>query len=109
MSWFSKLFSAPEGITTVLKGADKLVLTKEEHLDIVYRQATVLGPQNIARRYISVIVTLLWTLLTLTMAGVILGQHPQLQAFADFYTKVSLVFGGIMTFYFGAHVLRANK
>jgi len=109
MNWFSKLFAAPEVITTVLEGADKLVLTKEEHLDIVFRQANVLGPQNIARRYISVIVTILWTVLTVLMAGVILGQHPQLVAFADFYTKNCLVFGGIMTFYFGAHVLRERK
>ena len=109
MNWFTKMFSAPEVITTLLAGADKVVLTKEEHLDMVHRQANVLGPQNIARRYISVIVTLLWTLLTVIMAGVILGAHTQLEAFADFYTKNCLVFGGIMTFYFGAHVLRQTN
>ena len=106
---FKALFSMPELVTAAIKGGDALVFTQEEKMHWVVESAKVLGPQTLARRVIAIIVTVLWALLTVIMAGMILGSHENITAMADLYTKISLVFGGVMTFYFGAAVLRARK
>jgi hypothetical protein len=89
--------------------ADALVFTDEERKGWLIESAKVLGPQTMARRVIAVIVTSLWGILTLAMAGVILLGHAQIDAFAELYTRVCLIFGGVMAFYFGTALIRAKN
>ena len=109
MNIFKSIFAMPKAVEAIISGGDKLIFTDEERKDWIIESAKVLGPQNIARRIISSIVTVLWMLLTIIAAGMILGEHEQIGAFADLYTKVSLVFSGIMAFYFGTHLARATN
>lgn len=106
MNIFKALFQAPKLIEAVINTGDALVWTDEERKNWIIESAKVLGPQTIARRLISVIVTVLWSLLTVTGAVLIIMAHTEITAYLKLYTDVSLVFGSVMVFYFGAHLRR---
>ncbi len=101
------LFSMPKIIDAAIKSGDALIFTDQERKAWVLESAKVLGPQTIARRVIAIIVTGLWCVLTLVGVVLIIIEHSQVEAFAGLFTKVSLIFGALMSFYFGAHLKRA--
>ena len=101
------LFSMPKLIDAAIKSGDALVFTAEERKAWVLEAAKVLGPQTIARRVITIIATALWALLTLIYVVLILLEHSQVSAFGELYTRVCLIFGGIIAFYFGTSLKRA--
>ena len=116
-----KIFGTAETTETIVKGAvaglDALVFTEEEraHMDaqardwfLKYLDAT--QPQNLDRRLIAMVIVALWTLLVL----VCIAAWPISKVFAAFVFSmltevVAIPFALIMTFYFAAHAIRANK
>ena len=103
------IFAMPKAVDAIINTGDKLVFTDEERKDWVIESAKALGPQTIARRVISIIVTILWTVLTVVCAGLIIFNHDQAAAFSELYGRISMVFGGVMAFYFGTSLVRAGK
>jgi hypothetical protein len=98
----------PKIVDSIIKSGDALVFTDEERKDWIIESAKVLGPQTMARRYLAFGVTLIWGIATLIFGGLILYEHSQIGPFADMYTKVSMLFGGVMAFYFGTALKRAK-
>ena len=101
------LFSMPKIIDAAISAGDALVFTDQERKAWVIEAAKVLGPQTIARRVIAIIVTGLWCVLTIATAVLILVDHSQAETFVELYTRICLIFGGIMAFYFGTAFKRA--
>lgn len=107
MSWLKSLFSMPKVIDAAIKSGDALVFTDEERKAWVIESAKVLGPQTLARRYLALMVAGLWVLFSVVLAALILLSLPQAAQFSDLYLRVSVLFGGVMTFYFGIQFKRA--
>ena len=103
----------PEIVQAAINTGDALVHTDEERKQWIIESAKVLGPQNIARRYISIIVTCIWGLITLNVAALLnidlFGEGLKLTDMMEFWTKITLTFGGIMAFYYGTHLVRNRK
>jgi hypothetical protein len=106
VSWLKRLFSMPKIIEAAINTGDALVFTDEERKQWLLEAAKVLGPQTLARRYLALIVAAVWVLATVTSAVQILFSLPQAGPFADLYLRVSVLFGGVMTFYFGIQLKR---
>lgn len=125
---FGAIFGSPANTEKVIDGAknglDKLFYTDEEKADaakevrewfIEYLKAT--QPQNLARRFIAITVTLLWGFLILTGVAafsveVMLGTSEAVIALFIFKVLTDIVaipFAGLMAFYFLTHTLRATK
>lgn len=117
MGWFSDLFSKQSIIDTASKAAvssvDMLIFTDEEKsltnqkvLDwkLEYHKAT--SPQNLSRRYIAVVVTLLWaSLVVLTVLLRLLGLNAQSEFVFNVMTEIAMQpFTVIIGFYFLAHL-----
>lgn len=115
----SAIFGSSKNTETIVDGAvagmDKMFFTKEEKAEanlkvsewfLRYLEAT--QPQNLSRRFIAVVVVLLWALLVLI--GV--AAYPFDLAFSQFIFDVlkDVVMNPfliIMGFYFAAHVVRS--
>ena len=108
MNIFKAIFSAPKALDAIINTGDALVFTDEERKEAVFKMTELLGPQNIARRVVAMMVTGVWSLFTLTEAVIILTGFGKIAEFHDLYGYVSAAFGGIMVFYFGAHLKRAK-
>ena len=112
------IFGSSKNTETIVDGAvagmDKIFFTKEEKAEanqklsdwyLKYLAAT--QPQNLSRRFIAIIVVLLWG--TLILAGVIAhGWRPD---YAEYIFKtlaevVNTPFSIIVGFYFAAHLAR---
>ena len=101
------LFSMPKIIDAAIASGDALVFTDQERKAWVIEAAKVLGPQTIARRILTIIIAALWMVLTLTGVVLIILEHSQAAAFGELYTRVCLIFGIVVGFYYGAHLKRA--
>lgn len=110
------LFKMPDIVDMAIKTGDALVWTQEERKNWVIETAKVLGPQTIARRAIAVMVSRVWAVLTGITAILILllmfsdrvtGQSMKI--WMEFYLVISILFGGINTFYFGTGAIRATN
>ena len=106
MNIFKSLFSMPKVIQAAIDTGDALVFTDEERKAWIIESATVLGPQTLARRYLALAVAAIWVVLTVILAGLILTGYGDSVAFADLYLRVSVLFGGVMAFYFGIQFKR---
>ncbi len=120
MSFFSDLFSkksiidsAANAADAAVSGIDMLVFTEEEKslsaqklLDwkLEYQKAT--SPQNLSRRYIAVIVTLMWALLLILMVAMkILGGDTSAKFLFDTLRDIVMQpFSIIIGFYFLSHI-----
>jgi hypothetical protein len=118
MNILAKIFGSSKNTETIVNGAvsgiDKMFYTKEEKAEagqkmsewfLRYLEAT--QPQNISRRFIAIVVVLLWALLILV--GVAAYKFDA--TFSEFVFKVLAdvvmnPFLIIMGFYFAAHVVR---
>ncbi len=123
MSFLSKLFGGgPDVIKSasdaIIKAGDALVFTDEEKsvadqkkLDWYLDYIKATNPQNVSRRAISIIITLLWALLILVgVAAQGFGQSDFAKYVFDTLGKnVGGPFLVIIGFYFAAHAIRANK
>ena len=107
MSIFSKLFKMPSVIEAAIKTGDALVFTDEERKAWILESAKVLGPQTLARRYLALAVAAVWCLSTVILGVLVLGNFSQAEQFSDLYLRVSVLFGGVMTFYFGIQFKRS--
>ena len=121
MNIFKRIFGTPKDVTKILDGAiaglDALVYTEEEksraNLKISewylkYLAAT--QGQNLARRFIALMVVGLWVLLIIS--GIIIRAFSV--DFSDFIFSilvdvVAVPFGIIIGFYFLAHTVREYK
>lgn len=113
------IFGSSKNTETIVdgavKGLDKMFYTKEEKAEasqkmsewfLRYLEAT--QPQNVSRRFIAIVVVLLWALLIVT--GIVF--QPFRPDFSKFIFEVlaEIVmnpFMIIMGFYFAAHLLRS--
>lgn len=121
MNIFGAIFGSKKNTENIVSGAlggiDKLFFTKEERAEasaksgeFFLRYLEASKPQNIARRFIAVIVVLLWALLI--VFGIVIRWASY--EMSDFVFKVlnDLVHQPlmlIMGFYFLAHVVRNFK
>lgn len=126
MNILKTLFPTPKTIETavdgVKNGLDKLIYTEEEKADayakgrqwfLEFLKST--GGFNVARRWISVVVTVMWAVWTsvmgvLAILGVILKEGPidyqgAMEALAGSYTEITTAFVVILAFYFGGQFL----
>lgn len=119
MGILSRIFAKPEDASKVIdgavKGLDKIFFTKEEKAEanqklsewyLKYLAAT--ESQNIARRFIAMVVVLLWALLT--VFGVVVRWFND--AMSDFVFKVltevvMTPFSIVVGFYFLTHAVRS--
>ena len=115
------IFGSSKNTETVVdgavKGLDKMFFTKEERSEanqklsewyLKYLAAT--QPQNIARRFIAVIVTLLWS--ALIVAGIVVrwwSYEASDYVFKILGEIVMQPFSIIIGFYFLTHAVRAYK
>lgn len=102
------LFGMPEMIEAAIKTGDALVFTEEERKELFLEVHKVIGPQPVARRILAMAISVVWAITTFTGAILIVISHEQLDPFLKFYTNISLLFGGVMAFYFGAHLKRSK-
>ena len=119
---FSSIFGRAENADKVIdgvgRGLDKIIFTKEERSDanlklgewyLEWLKAT--SGAALARRFIAILVTLLWCLLTLCGISASAVGRPEL---ADYIFQVMLEvviqpFSIIIGFYFLTHTVRAYK
>lgn len=126
---FGAIFGSSKNTETIVDGAvsglDKLFYTDEEKADarkdmrewwLKYLTAT--QPQNVSRRFIAIVVTLLWAFLVLlgiaaymvayllTPEGAEVNAQMSQFIFSVLTDVVMVPFAGIMAFYFAAHVVR---
>ena len=113
--FFAKLFSPPEALDAIIKTGDAIVYTKEERFQASMKMTELLGPQNLARRILTFVMAGTWLLCTLNMVTllnfVIFMDSitlERIEPFTDFYGYVCLLYGGVLTFYYGAHFKRAK-
>ena len=121
MNIFKRIFAKPEDVSKVVdgavKGLDKMFFTNEEKAEanqklyewyLKYLAAT--DGQNIARRFIAMVVVLLWALLV--VFGVIVRWFNE--SMSDFVFKVLVdvvmtPFSIVIGFYFLTHVVRSYQ
>jgi hypothetical protein len=121
MSWFTDIFTAPQAASKLVDAAidtgDALVYTDEEKAENNTKKLAFAlewlkqsSPQNLARRYIAVIIVI-YFLIFLTITAIFLILIPSageiLERLLEKYLYVP--FSGIMAFYFMTHLLRAGK
>ncbi len=105
------IFGSSKNTEAVFSGIDKAFFTKEEKADYFLKYLGATQPQNMARRFIAIIVVFLWALLVLLAVVV----HPWMPAWSDIIFSiledvVNTPFSIIIVFYFAAHLARAwNK
>ena len=130
---FQAIFGSPESMKKVIDGTvdgiDKMFYTEEEkaetmtaRLEFMLKWLQATQPQNVARRFIAIIVTLLWAFLVVYAVVAFTIQYALMSAdqaaaieIADVMVAaftfnvlkdiVAIPFAGIMTFYFAAHVI----
>ena len=130
---FGAIFGSSDNTKTVVDGAvnglDKLFYTDEERAEtagemrewfLKYLAAT--NPQNVSRRFIAIVVTMLWAFLVLIGIGAFAIEYfffydPAVEfnaVMAQFIFRtltdiVAVPFAGIMAFYFVTHLARGIK
>lgn len=119
---FGAIFGSSKNTETIVSGAvagmDKLIFTDEEKADanaklgewyLKYLEAT--QPQNLARRFIAIIVVLLWAVIVLTgIASNYFSESFSAYVFTILADVVNAPFMIIIGFYFATHAIRAfNK
>lgn len=125
MSILGDLFSsktiidtAAKGVESAISGIDMLVFTDEEKsitnqklLDWKLKYLEATGAQNLARRYIAVVVTALWAFMV--SSYVILGVFGLDEQAKFIYTALNDIvnppFMIVAAFYFLAHVVGRSK
>ena len=119
MGILSKIFGDTKNATTIVdgavKGLDAIFFTKEEKsqanqklADWYLKYLSATQPQNLARRWIAIIIVILWAFLILLGIGFkILGANDIATfVFETLNTLVHQPFMLIMGFYFLTHVVR---
>ena len=113
------IFGSSKNTETIVDGAvaglDKIFFTAEEKSEanqklsdwyLKYLAAT--QPQNLARRFIAIIVVLLWSLLLLGAVGVYHFEPDYSEfIFRTLRDNVNTPFSIIIGFYFAAHLARS--
>ena len=121
MSFFSRLFSAPEQLSKVtgaiISTGDKLILTDEERADYNLKQQKFIlelhkggAGSNLNRRFLSVMVAAVFLSMTVLACLLIVIDHKSAPVLIGFVSDVLLPsFGGVMLFYFGHGINRDRK
>lgn len=113
------VFGSSDNTKTIVDGAvagiDKIIFTEQERSEaraqlsewyLKYLEAT--QPQNLARRFIALLVVLLWCLLILVgVASYWISEAFSQFVFNTINTTVNTPFSIIVGFYFAAHLVRA--
>lgn len=116
---FGAIFGSAKNTETIIDGAvagmDKLVFTAEEKAEanaklaewyLKYLEAT--QPQNLARRFIAIIVVLLWAMIVLVgIASNYFNAEFSEYVFTILFEVVNNPFMIIIGFYFAVHAIRA--
>ena len=116
---FGAIFGSAKNTETIINGAvaglDKLVFTKEEKAEaniklgewyLKYLEAT--QPQNLARRFIAIIVVALWAVIVLVgIASNYFHAGFSEYVFNTLSSVVNPPFMIIIGFYFAVHAIRA--
>jgi hypothetical protein len=118
--FIKQAFSMPKVLNTALtKGTemlDEAFWTDEEAKQWIIHSAKVLGPQTIARRIIAFAVAGAWVVSTFITAILLLIllftsviTTEEIELWMEFFTRICLLFAGVMAFYFGTSLARAKK
>lgn len=111
MRFFSSLLSSEKIVNAGIKTADALAFTQEERANFLMEYAKATAPMNVARRFIAVMITVLWCL-GVIIACVLLffgnpGTFEKMAQFLD--DTINMPFSIVMGFYFLAHVMQRGK
>ena len=123
MSWLSSLFrSSPDivdkTVDAVISTGDALVFTDEERaqarerlLEWSLRYLEATQPQNLARRYIAIIIVALWATLILagTVAAALDAEGLSGAIFSILADHVQNPLMMVLGFYYMTHVVRAAR
>ena len=121
MSFFSRLFSAPEQIVkitdAVIKSGDALVFTDEERAEFNLRQQALIlelhktgSGSHLARRLLAVMVAavfLAW--FSIACFAIIFQKEYSADLVSFIFSSLFPAFGGVMLFYFGSSINRDRK
>lgn len=110
LSFFKGLFSSRSIVETGLKGLDSAFFTDQEKSSFMLEWLKASAPMAIARRFIAVIIAVLWCLGVVICGGLLYVDSPKFEVMAEFMDKtVSTPFSVVMGFYFLAHVVGKLK
>ena len=118
LSWITgESKSAEKAVDGVVDGLDAMFFTDEERsiasqkvLDFKLKWAQATSGQNLARRYISLAITLLWVVLVLLVVALkLLGLDSADDIFNILKEIVNNPFMLVVGFYFAAHIVRGAK
>ncbi len=115
MNIFKRIFATPEimkkTVEGIYDGLDKAMLTKEESQELWIKYLEATAPQNLARRWIAILVTVIWSVFALLymvcvfFAPLTVTEH--ILSFATIY--VMPPFTLITSWYFWKGVKDRNK
>ncbi len=102
------IFGSSKNTDAMIAGIDKAWFTNEEKSDFFLKYLAATQPQNMARRFIALIVVLLWGFLVLVgVAAYSLDSGFSMFVFDTLKDTVNTPFSIIIGFYFAAHLARA--
>ena len=121
MSIFKRIFAKPEDVSKVVdgavKGLDKIFFTKEEKAEanqklsdwyLKYLAAT--DGQNLARRFIAMIIVMLWAVLVVTGVAIRWFNEKISDFIFSVLTDIVMTpFSIVIGFYFLTHAVRAYQ
>ena len=101
MGFFSSLLTNDGIVDGAKKGIDAAFLTDEERTQYFLKYIEASMPMNVARRFIAIVVTLVWALGFFLCVSLMLLESSLFKDMADFVTLyVAPTFGGMTAFYF---------
>ena len=120
MGWFSKLFDSGIGekaTDAIINAGDAMFYTEEEKaiaaqkkLDFALKWLEATSSQNLARRYIAVIIVCYFLLFITAMSFALVFLPDTGKILYDVCKEFLFYpFSGIMAFYYATHLLRAKN
>ena len=101
MSFFKSLLSSKTIVENASKGIDAAFLTNEEKTQYFLKYIESSMPMNVSRRFMAIVVTLMWALTGGIEIGLILTGSDRIEEFHNFATiYVMPSFSVLMGFYF---------
>jgi hypothetical protein len=106
MGIVSKIFGSEKLVDSITGGADKAFFTTQEKAKWYLKYLEASAPQNIARRWIAVMVTGIWAFTCLTCVVLTMFGVPTAKPVFDVLTgAITVPFSIVIGFYFAKGIL----
>jgi len=104
------MFSTGKIVENGIKALDSAFFTDEERSTYMLKYMEATKPQAISRRFIAMIVSMLWCLGILFCGVLLYIDSPKFEVMKEFMNEtVNEPFMVVLTFYFLAHVVSRSK